>query len=126
MWDLWWTKCHWSRFAASNSVSPANSHSTSCSTIITTYHLGLVQQAKTVAAAPNGLAPGERKKLGLACIQILANSGLASGFRVLSILTAYFCNQKEPHQKLMKEATSQGIHYTKFKPNLLDLRFPRR
>jgi hypothetical protein len=26
----------------------------------------------------------------------------------------------------MKEATSQGIHYTKFKPNLLDLRFPRR
>jgi hypothetical protein len=28
MWDLWWTKWHWGRFSPSNSVSPANHHST--------------------------------------------------------------------------------------------------
>jgi hypothetical protein len=39
MWDLWWTKWHWSKFSLSTSVSPANSHSTDCSTfIITIYH----------------------------------------------------------------------------------------
>jgi hypothetical protein len=27
MWYLWWTKCHWGRFAPSTSVSPAYSHS---------------------------------------------------------------------------------------------------
>jgi hypothetical protein len=43
-WHLWWTKWHWGRFSPSTSVSPANSHSTNCSTlIIIIYHLGLVQ-----------------------------------------------------------------------------------
>jgi hypothetical protein len=36
MWDLWWTKLHWGRFAPRTSVSPAN-HSTN--------FLGLAQQA---------------------------------------------------------------------------------
>jgi hypothetical protein len=50
--DLWWTKWHWCRFSPSTSVSPANSHSTVCSTftiiiiIIIINHPGLVQQAK--------------------------------------------------------------------------------
>jgi hypothetical protein len=43
---LLWTKWHWGRFSPSTSVSPANSHSTNCSTIIFIYRLGLVQQAK--------------------------------------------------------------------------------
>jgi hypothetical protein len=43
MWDLWWTKWHWRRFSPTTSVSPANLHSTNCSTIIIIYHLGLVQ-----------------------------------------------------------------------------------
>jgi hypothetical protein len=42
MWDLWWTKWHWSRFSPSTSVSLANSHSTECFTLII-YHPGLVQ-----------------------------------------------------------------------------------
>jgi hypothetical protein len=41
MWDVWWKKWQWSRFSASTSVSPTNSHSTNCSMLI--YHLGLVQ-----------------------------------------------------------------------------------
>jgi hypothetical protein len=48
MWDLWWTKWHWGRFSPSTSVSPANFHSTDCSTfiiiiIIIIYHPGVVQ-----------------------------------------------------------------------------------
>jgi hypothetical protein len=43
MWDLWWTKWRWGRFSPSISVSPANLHSTNCSTITLIYHLGLVQ-----------------------------------------------------------------------------------
>jgi hypothetical protein len=45
MWDLWWTKGRWGRFAPSTSVSPANFYSTifSTVTITITYHLGLVQ-----------------------------------------------------------------------------------
>jgi hypothetical protein len=43
MWDLWRTECHWGRFYPSTSVSPANSHSTDCSTLIIIYHPGLVQ-----------------------------------------------------------------------------------
>jgi hypothetical protein len=43
MWDLWWTKWRWGRFSSSTSVSPANLHSTDCSTITIIYHLGLVQ-----------------------------------------------------------------------------------
>jgi hypothetical protein len=42
-WDLWWTKWRWGRIYPSTSVSPANLHSTNCSTITLTYHLGLVQ-----------------------------------------------------------------------------------
>jgi hypothetical protein len=34
MWDLWWTKWHWSRFYNSTSVSPTNSHSTDCFILI--------------------------------------------------------------------------------------------
>jgi hypothetical protein len=43
MWELWWTKWHWSKFSTNTSVSPDNYHSTDCSTIITTYHPDLVQ-----------------------------------------------------------------------------------
>jgi hypothetical protein len=32
MWDLKWTTWHWGEFCPSTSVSPANSHSTNCST----------------------------------------------------------------------------------------------
>jgi hypothetical protein len=35
MWDLWWTKWHWSRFSPSTSVSPV-SHSTKFSVLIFT------------------------------------------------------------------------------------------
>jgi hypothetical protein len=35
-WDLWWTKLRWDRFSPSTSVSPANLHSTNCSTITLT------------------------------------------------------------------------------------------
>jgi hypothetical protein len=42
MWDLCWTKWHWGRFSLSTSVSPANSQSTDCSTIIIIYHPRLV------------------------------------------------------------------------------------
>jgi hypothetical protein len=42
-WDLWWTKWRWGGFSPSTSVSLANLHSTNCSTITLTYHLGLVQ-----------------------------------------------------------------------------------
>jgi hypothetical protein len=43
MWDLWWAKWHWGRFAPSTSVSLANSHSTVCSKLTIIYHPGLVQ-----------------------------------------------------------------------------------
>jgi hypothetical protein len=50
MWDLWWITWHWGKFSPSASISPANSHSTDCSTLIifitTTiiiYRPGLVQ-----------------------------------------------------------------------------------
>jgi hypothetical protein len=44
IWDLWRTKWHWGRYSPSTSVSPANSHSTECSTIIIIiYHVVLVQ-----------------------------------------------------------------------------------
>jgi hypothetical protein len=41
--SLWWTNWLWGRFSPSTSVSPANLHSTDCSTITIIYHLGLVQ-----------------------------------------------------------------------------------
>jgi hypothetical protein len=41
--DLWWTKWRWGRFSPNTSVSPANLHSSNCSTITLIYHLGLVQ-----------------------------------------------------------------------------------
>jgi hypothetical protein len=43
VWDLWWTKWHWSRFSPSILVSHVNFHSTDSYTIITIYHPGLVQ-----------------------------------------------------------------------------------
>jgi hypothetical protein len=43
IWDLWWKKWHSGRFSPSISVSPANYHSTDCSTSIIIYHPGLVQ-----------------------------------------------------------------------------------
>jgi hypothetical protein len=48
MWDSWWTKWHWDRFVPSTLVSPVNSNSTDCSTliiiiIIIIYYPGLVQ-----------------------------------------------------------------------------------
>jgi hypothetical protein len=46
-WDLWWTKRRWGRFFPSTSVSLENLHSTNCSTVTLTYHLGLIQQARS-------------------------------------------------------------------------------
>jgi hypothetical protein len=43
MWISWWRKWLWGRFSPSTSVSPANLHSTNCSTITTIYYLGLVR-----------------------------------------------------------------------------------
>jgi hypothetical protein len=45
MWDLRWAKWHCGRFSPTGLVSPANSHSTDCSTFIA-YHLGLVQKGE--------------------------------------------------------------------------------
>jgi hypothetical protein len=47
MWDLWGTKWRWGRFSSSTSVSPANVHSTICSTITIICHPGLVKQASS-------------------------------------------------------------------------------
>jgi hypothetical protein len=48
MWDLWWTKWRWGRFSPGTSVTPANSHSIYCSTIIIIISQpGLVQQASS-------------------------------------------------------------------------------
>jgi hypothetical protein len=55
MWDLWWTKWRGGRFSSSTSVSPAHLHSTNCSTITISYHLGLVHRP-VVAAVPSGLS----------------------------------------------------------------------
>jgi hypothetical protein len=41
VWDLWWTK-----FSQSTTVSPTNSHSTYCSTLII-YHPGLVNRSNS-------------------------------------------------------------------------------
>jgi hypothetical protein len=59
---LWWTKWHWGRFSPSTSVSPANSHSTDCSTLII-YNLGLVTIDQLVADVPSGFKshPTSRK-----------------------------------------------------------------
>jgi hypothetical protein len=46
MWGLWWTKWHWDWFSPSASLSPVNSHSTDCSTIIIIHHPGLVENGK--------------------------------------------------------------------------------
>jgi hypothetical protein len=54
MWDLWWTKCRWGRFSPSTSVSPANFHPTSCSTI-TVITWGWYNRP-IVAALPSGLS----------------------------------------------------------------------
>jgi hypothetical protein len=43
MWNFWWTKWYWVRFSPRTSVSPVNSHSTDCSTLVIIYHPGLVQ-----------------------------------------------------------------------------------
>jgi hypothetical protein len=43
MWDLWWTNWRSGNFSPTTSVSPADSHSTDCSTLIIIYHPGLVQ-----------------------------------------------------------------------------------
>jgi hypothetical protein len=63
MWDLWWIKWHWGRFYPSTLVSPANSHSTDCSTLI--YRSGLVQYASywpTYQVGSVSTHPQETKK----------------------------------------------------------------
>jgi hypothetical protein len=63
--DLWWTKWHWGRFSPSTSVSPANSHSTDCSTFVIIYHPGLITIGQLVDDVPSGLRltpPEETKK----------------------------------------------------------------
>jgi hypothetical protein len=62
MWGLWWTKLNWGRFSASTSVSPANSHSTGCSTFIICHpEAGTIEQL--VADVPSGLVSPQPKKL---------------------------------------------------------------
>jgi hypothetical protein len=60
-WDLWWTKWRWGRFSLSTSVSPANLHSTNCSTITLIHHLGLYNRPE-VAALPGDVSPTPLKK----------------------------------------------------------------
>jgi hypothetical protein len=43
--SLSWTEWHWGWFSLNTSVSPTTHYSTNCSTVITIYHPGLVQQA---------------------------------------------------------------------------------
>jgi hypothetical protein len=65
MWDLWWTKWHWGRFSPSTSVSPANPHSTDCSTVIIIIIIRGWYNRPTVADVPSGLSltpPRETKK----------------------------------------------------------------
>jgi hypothetical protein len=58
MWDLWWTKWRWDRFSPSTSVSPANLHSTTnCSTVTTIYHVRLVQQPSSGRSITDSLLP---------------------------------------------------------------------
>jgi hypothetical protein len=53
--ELWWTKWHWCRFFPSPSVSPANSHSTDCSTfIIMSSGAGTI--GELMADVPSGLS----------------------------------------------------------------------
>jgi hypothetical protein len=60
-WDLWWRKWRWGRFSPSTSASPANLHSTNCSTITLFYHLGLYNRPE-VAAVPGDVSPTPLKK----------------------------------------------------------------
>jgi hypothetical protein len=53
MWDLWWTKWHRGTFSPSTSISPANLHSTNCSTI--TIIWGWCNRP-VVAAVPSGVS----------------------------------------------------------------------
>jgi hypothetical protein len=55
IWDLWLTKWHWGRFSPNTSVSPANSHSTNCSTLII-YHPWLITIGQLMAEVPSGLS----------------------------------------------------------------------
>jgi hypothetical protein len=56
-----WTKWRWGRFSPSTSVSPANLHSTNCSTITLIYHLGLYNRPE-VAVVPGDVSPTPHKK----------------------------------------------------------------
>jgi hypothetical protein len=63
MWDLWWRKWHWGTFfSPSTSISPANLHSTTFSTVTIIYHPGLVQQASSGRStqSPNAQIKKER------------------------------------------------------------------
>jgi hypothetical protein len=61
MWDLWWTKWSWDRFSSNSSVSPANLHSTSCSTI-TIYHLDLAEWASSGGSKVDSVSPDQESK----------------------------------------------------------------
>jgi hypothetical protein len=54
MWDLWWTKWRWGRFSPSISVSPANSHSIDCSTLISWYNRPRGLRTKWTQSKPWG------------------------------------------------------------------------
>jgi hypothetical protein len=49
MWDLWWTEWHWNGFFSNTAVSPANSHSTNCSTLVNYPDTGRVIKRKSIA-----------------------------------------------------------------------------
>jgi hypothetical protein len=63
MWNVWWTKWHWSRFSPTTSVSPTNYHSTDCSTLIV-YHPGAGKIGQLVTDEPNvlSLTPPQQTK----------------------------------------------------------------
>jgi hypothetical protein len=63
MWDLWWTKWHWVRFPPSTSVSPVNSHSTDCSTLIIRVWYNRPNSGRRTKCTQSHPTPKEIKKI---------------------------------------------------------------
>jgi hypothetical protein len=73
MWDLWWAKWHWGRFSP---VSPANSHSIDCFTLIIIYHPGLVIIDQIVTNVPSGFILNPTQEIIIIIIIIQFNTYL--------------------------------------------------
>jgi hypothetical protein len=86
MWDLWSTKWHWGRFPPSTSVSPANSHSTDCSTSRSQWLHGLRHEPSSPARTLGcGFESQSRHgclcvRLFCVCVILCVGSGLATGW----------------------------------------------